>query len=263
MSLPEPEETDSIECHLQQIGMGSLVCKAAKQTGEKTTNEVEPAICFNCHTGKVYRDIGCDAVLPKLEIRKSGYDLLFNPISMFCKIRKRETTLEYCSSCTIKPAETTKHIVSIVQNLFKENNFYSSYKNYEKARIAMRDGEFDSVITNSISFTESTIKIIHENFNKKIPDKETLTELYKSANVILKLEDVDREKAVFQVIGNLKGLVTSLANLRNSLSDAHGRGNSSSIANENIAELALNTSATISTFLIKRYLEVKGNIENV
>ena len=263
MNLPEPEETDSIECHLQQTGMGSLVCKAAKQTGEKTTNEVDPAICFNCHAGKVYRDIGCDAVSPKLEIRRYGNDLHFNQISLFCKIRRRDTTLEYCKICTIKTADTTKQLVSRIQNLFNDNNFYSSYKNFEKARVAMRDGEFDSVITNSISFVESTIKIIHENLSQKIPDKETLTELYKSVNLILKLEEVDKEKTVVQVTGNLKGLVTSLASMRNNLGDAHGRGNNASIANENIAELALNTSATISTFLIKRYLEVKGSFENV
>ena len=36
----EPKDTDNIDCHLQQIGMGTLTCSAARQTGDKTTNEV-------------------------------------------------------------------------------------------------------------------------------------------------------------------------------------------------------------------------------
>ncbi len=36
--LVEPEENDNLDCHLQQVGMGSLICRAARQTGDKTTN---------------------------------------------------------------------------------------------------------------------------------------------------------------------------------------------------------------------------------
>jgi hypothetical protein len=42
----EPKENDNIYCHLQQVGMGTLICRAARQTGDKTTNEVNPTICF-------------------------------------------------------------------------------------------------------------------------------------------------------------------------------------------------------------------------
>lgn len=38
--LKEPKENDNVECHLQQVGMGTLICRAARQTGDKTTNEV-------------------------------------------------------------------------------------------------------------------------------------------------------------------------------------------------------------------------------
>lgn len=48
-----PSDTDDIGCHLQQVGMGSLICRAARQTGDKSTNEVNPTICFNCEAGKV------------------------------------------------------------------------------------------------------------------------------------------------------------------------------------------------------------------
>ena len=70
--VQEPKENDNIDCHLQQVGMGTLICRAARQTGEQTTNEVNPAICFSCPAGKIFREVGCDAVLPKIRI--SSYD---------------------------------------------------------------------------------------------------------------------------------------------------------------------------------------------
>src|SRR4030065_2896886 len=97
--LKEPNENDNIDCHLQQIGMGTLICQAVKQTGDYTTNEVNPTICFNCTTGKIFREIGCEAVLPKIQIRLYGGGA--HPIisDLFCKIRKRETTLDFCRTC--------------------------------------------------------------------------------------------------------------------------------------------------------------------
>jgi hypothetical protein len=109
--LPEPKENDNIDCHLQQVGMGSLICRAARQTGDKTTNEVNPTICFNCDAGKVYRDIGCDAILPKIRIYPYSGGSSFQIESLLCKIRKRETTLDYCKTCNLVNAETTRHIV--------------------------------------------------------------------------------------------------------------------------------------------------------
>ncbi len=54
--FPEPKGNDSIDCHLQQVGMGSLICSAARQTGDKTTNEVDLTNCFNCPAGKIFRE---------------------------------------------------------------------------------------------------------------------------------------------------------------------------------------------------------------
>jgi len=40
----EPQDDENIDCHLQQVGMGTLICRAARQTGDNTTNEVSPSI---------------------------------------------------------------------------------------------------------------------------------------------------------------------------------------------------------------------------
>lgn len=255
----EPKEIDSIDCHLQQIGMGSLTCRAARQTGDKTTNEVNPNICFNCDAGKIYRDVGCDAVTPKIRIWPYMGGQTFRIESLFCKIRKRETTIDYCKICPLVTAETTRDLVSGVRGLFESQGFYSAYKDIERARESFRDGNFENSITRSISCVESVIKIIHEKLDKPLPTKKQLTDLWKSARVILKLDDVDKSGRMLNLMNSLSGLITHYAGLRNSLSDAHGKGNLSQQASELIAELSINTSATLSTILIRQFNQIVEN----
>ena len=57
---------------------------------------------------------------------------------------------------------------------------------------------------------------------------------------------------MLKLLNSLSGLITHYAGLRNSLSDAHGKGNLSQQASELIAELSINTSATLSTILIRQ-----------
>ena len=119
-----PGDQDSIECHLQQLGMGSLICRAARQVGDSTTNEVNPNICFNCPAGKIYREIGCDAVTPKIRIYGYIGGVQPNIEALFCTIRRRETNLDYCRSCGLATAETTRQIVSTARGLFVEQEFF-------------------------------------------------------------------------------------------------------------------------------------------
>lgn len=255
--LIEPNENDNIDCHLQQMGMGTLTCRAAKQTGDGATNEVNPAICFNCESGKIFREVGCDAATPKIRIWPIADHFVVE--SIFCKIRKRETTLEYCRTCPLATAETTRQLVSQARGLFQSQGFYSAYKDIEKARESFRDGNFENVITRSISCVESVIKIIHEKLDQPLPDKKQLPDLWKSARVILKLDDIDKSGNTLNLLNALSGLTIHYSGLRNSLSDAHGRGNLSQQASELVAELSINTSATLSTILIRQFNRISEN----
>jgi len=255
--LIELKDTDNIECHLQQIGMGSLICKAAKQTGDHSTNEISPENCFSCEAGKIFRELGCDAVLPKLYIIKHMGGQSLNVESLFCKIRRRYTSFEYCEKCNLRSAETTKEILKTAKGIFTNCEFYSAYKEIEKARVSIRDSKFDTAITNSISSLESTMKIIHEKMNEQLPKKSTVTDLYKSTRKILKFDEIDENKVTSQLLNTMSGLVSSFGSLRNALSDAHGKSNKAIQAQEYLAELALNTSSTLSTFFVRRFNELK------
>lgn len=254
--LIEPSENDDISCHLQQIGMGTLICKAARQTGEHTTNEVDPTICFNCPAGKIYREVGCDAVLPKIEV--FPYNTA-NVRNLFCKIRKRNTTLDYCRRCGLPVAETTRQIVSTARSLFETHGFYSAYKDLEKARMAIRDGNFENAVTRSISCLESVMRTCHDELVKQLPKKKQISDLWKSTRAILDFDKMDPTRATENLLNSLLGVVTHLGGLRNVLGDAHGKGKFPPEVSENIAELAINVASSLSTAIIRRFSQIRGN----
>jgi len=256
--LLEPQENDNIDCHLQQIGMGTLICRAAKLSGAHSTNEVNPTVCFNCSSGKIYRNIGCNAVLPKIHISPYIGGVSFNVSSLFCKIRKRETTLEFCKTCGLVTAETTRQVVSIVRGLFEAQGFYSAYKDLEKARESIRDGDPEGAITSSIACLESAMTICHDKMNKSLPAKRQVTDLWKSTRIILKFDDLDPTGATLTLVNALSGLVVQLGGLRNALGDAHGKGILSPEVSECIAELAINTASTVATIIIRRFNQITG-----
>jgi hypothetical protein len=257
--LQEPKENDNIDCHLQQIGMGTLICRAARQTGDKTTNEVNATTCFNCDAGKIFRDIGCDAVLPKIHIYPYGDGSHMDLEQLFCKIRKRETTLEFCRTCGLVTAETTRQIISTARGLFVAQGFYSAYKDIEKAREAIRDGNFDNAVTRSIACLESVMRICHEKLGQPLPSKVQISDLWKSTRNILQFDSLDPSGATLHLINTLSGVVIGLGGLRNTLGDAHGKGLFPPDVSENIAELAINTASTLSTAIIRRLNQIRGN----
>lgn len=259
-NLIEPKENDDISCHLQKIGMGTFICSAARQTGNNTTNEVNAKVCFNCDAGKIFRDIGCDAVLPKIRIFPySGGNVDFYKESLFCKIRKRNTTLEYCKQCKLVTAETTKKIITTTRGIFESQGFFSAYKDIEKAREAIRDGNFENAATRSISCFESVMRTCHEKLNIPLPKKKQVSYLWKSTRSILDFDKMDPSGSSITLINSLAGVVTNLGGLRNTLSDAHGKSNFSPTASESIAELAINTASALSTFVIRAYIVKQGD----
>lgn len=256
--ITEPSEEDNFDCHLQQVGLGSLVCRCAKQDGtSNATNNVTPAICFSCPIGKIFREVGCDAPSTNISVRYFS-DLPHVSISgIFCKIRKRYTTFEYCQSCPLVTAESTKQIIQATRGLFQSSKFYAAYQDIEKARTAIRDGEFDRSITHSIACVESTCRLIHDELGEKLPAEKSLSVLWKSTRKVLELDALGSEDVIVQLLNSLFGIVNQLGAMRNALSDAHGKGKHSHQVSESYAELALNTASTIATFAV-RHFKTKG-----
>ena len=251
----EPTENDRVDCHLQVLGMGTLICRAARQTGKDNTNEVSPEICFNCPAGQIYREVGCDAVSPKIRIASWGDCEVEH---LFCKVRRRSTDLSYCRTCGLVMSETTREIITQARGLFIAQEFHSAYQDIEKAREAIRDGNCENAVTRSIACLESTMRICHDKLGKPLPSAKQVTDLWKSTRAILDFDAMDPTGSVTQLLNTLSGVVTSLGALRNALSDAHGKGAFPPSVSENIAELAINTASTLATAIIRRYNQLQG-----
>ena len=258
----EPSETDSIDCHLQQLGVGTLICRAAKQTGNGGTNETTPTVCFNCPVGKVYREVGCDAASSKIHLspHSRGVSVLFG--DLFCKIRRRDTTLDYCRTCGLATAETTRYNVSTAKGLFQSGQFFAAYKDIEAAREGIRDGKFDNAITRSIACLESVMRTIHEKLGVALPNKLQVTDLWKSVRTALRFEECDSTGAVTELLNVLAGTVSNLGRMRNALGDAHGKGTVAPAVSESFAELALNCAAALATILVRRFTQLEAEKPN-
>ncbi len=256
--LKQPTEDENIDCHLQEVGMGTLICRAARH-GDKTTNEVDPTICFNCPAGKVYRESGCDAVLPRLRFFPIGGGVMPDFEGLFCRIRERDTTLEECEVCELVPAETTKRIVTEARGLFQAKSFYSAYQDIEASRKALRDGNFESAVTRGVSCLESVMRAAHERLAEPLPGKKQLTDLWKSTRRILRFEELDETESVSTLLNSLSGVMGHLGGMRNALGDAHGKGTTRPDVPASIAELALNVASTIGTMIIRRLNQLEDS----
>lgn len=257
--LKEPSDNDGIDCHLQVIGMGGLICRGAKQEGDRNlTNEVNRKICYNCDVGKIYREVGCDSVLPKIYIYNFGREHSTRLDNLFCKILKKDITLDYCKTCEIANAETTRQIVTTTRGLFEAQGFYSAYKNLENARNDIKDGNFESSITQSIACLESVMRICHDKMGAKLPGKPQLAQLWTSTKELLSMDKMDNIGASAELMTNINGVVISLGKMRNSFGDAHGKGIYPPDVSASMAELSINTSSTLSTVIIRRLNQVQG-----
>ena len=258
--LAMPSDEDSTECHLQQTGMGTLVCRAARQRGQNSTNEVDHVICFNCEAGIIYREIGCNAVTPKIRIYQGGIGSRnrFHVEDLLCSIKKRSTSIEQCRKCNLISSESSRITISTTRGLFQQHKFYSAFQSIEKARFALRDGNTDSTITHSIACVESVMIITIERCGEQLPKKQTITDLWKCVRPILKLDIYDIPDVPQKLANALSGLATHLGSIRNHLSDAHGKGLSPPPVSHALAELAINTASTLSSLIIRRYIETKG-----
>jgi hypothetical protein len=261
MSLPDDI---NIDCQYQRQGVGSLICRAADTSWFKSsTNEPDDRICHDCEIGKVYRELGCENISGKIvigEIRSIGSHGQKHVVEtiLYCNLRRRPTNYSFCLSCPYIGTKFTKPVLKKTIDFFEKLGFDSARNDLEKAQERLNNGDEENAITNAISALESVFKTILDFYKRPYPQKEQVTTLWKTVKDTLHLGDEVAAEHIKQLVGNVSGAVTSLGGLRNDLSDAHGKGLISSEVYDSYAELAVNLSATICLFVIRRYQEIES-----
>lgn len=248
-----PEDAN-IDCHLQRVVMGGLECLAAQNSKSSSNNKVSPEVCYKCEVGKIHREIACNNPTARIFFYEYSGNYVHSKLeNIFCPLKKRNTTLDLCKKCELVLAPETKIKFQTALNLFQDEKFFSAFKDFEKAKNCLRDGKYESVIGHSSATLESVMKICHEKMGEELPNEKGIHSLWKSTRKLLQIDDLDSKKSTAQLVNSLTGLFMHYGSYRNELSDDHGRGLYTDEVNHLMAELALNTTSTLSIFIIKSY----------
>ena len=114
-----------------------------------------------------------------------------------------------------------------------------------------RAADPEGAITSARTLIESVCKHILDSADVAYDDGIDLPKLYKMTAETLNLAPSQHAEAVFkQVLGGCTAVVEGLGSLRNRLSDAHGKGKVGSKPAPRHAELAVNLSGALATYLL-------------
>ena len=152
--------------------------------------------------------------------------------------------LEVLERGTLSPVD---HLVT--ENLEK---FDASYVHaaWSKA-LERRASDPEGAITSARTLIESVCKHILDFSGTRYEDGADLPKLYKLTAEVLNLAPSQHTETVFkQIRGGCTAVVEGLGSLRNRLSDAHGKGQVASKPAPRHAELAVNLSGALATYLL-------------
>lgn len=113
----------------------------------------------------------------------------------------------------------------------------------------------EGAITTARSLIESTCKHILDDAGVHYGNEE-LPKLWALTAEQLNLLPIQHEQEAFkQILGNCQAVVNGLANIRNRVGDAHGRGRKPVVAKARHAELAVNLAGSMASFLLATWME--------
>jgi hypothetical protein len=114
-----------------------------------------------------------------------------------------------------------------------------------------RSSDPEGAITSARTLIESVCKHILDEAKVSYDDAADLPKLYKQTAETLKLAPSQHTEQVFkQILGSCTSVVEGLGSLRNRLSDAHGKGRVGSKPAPRHAELAVNLSGALASYLL-------------
>lgn len=247
----------NIDCMYQRQAPGKLICRAADTSGD--TNETDEEICKQCEAGKIYRELGCEHISPQLVIYKSMTGKSWNIKNMRCTLRKRKTSYQYCLTCPYIGSQFTQPVIEEAQDFFERLGFSNAKRDLSTAKRKLAEGDNKGAITSAVAATESVFKSILDLLDAERPSKESIVPLWKAIRGKIRLgQDEEIIEEIKQVVGSVTRALSGLGSIRNDLSDAHGNGLVDKTVFNSYAELAVNLSAIISLFVIRRFQEETG-----
>lgn len=120
-------------------------------------------------------------------------------------------------------------------------------------------GDFEGAITNARNLLETICKYILDNLDIEYKSKDELNSLYKKVSTQLNMDPSRYEEAYFkEILSGCFSIVNGLANVRNVLSDAHGKSKKSHYRpSQRHAFFTVGIAKSLSEFLYASYLDKK------
>jgi hypothetical protein len=117
-----------------------------------------------------------------------------------------------------------------------------------------RSTDAEGAITSARTLLESVCKHVLDEEDIPYNDKDDLPKLYRLTSEKLNIAPSQHTEEVFrQILGGCTAAVEGLGTLRNRLSDAHGKGKIAAKPRPRHAELAVNLSGALATFVLQTW----------
>jgi len=152
----------------------------------------------------------------------------------------------------LERSETTPSDASITATLHK---FDAAYVKAEWGKaLSRRNSDPEGAITIARSLLESVCKHILDEAKIEYEDSLDLPKLYRKTSETLKLLPSQHDEQIFkQILGGCTAVVEGLGALRNRQGDAHGKGRKSIKPAPRHAELAVNLSGSMASYLFSTW----------
>ena len=122
--------------------------------------------------------------------------------------------------------------------------------------LSRREEDPEGAITAARSLLETVCKHILDDCNVLYRDTEDLPQLWRLVAQQLNLAPEQHQEETFKtILGSCSQIASRLANMRNTVGDAHGTGRRQAKPKPRHAELAVNLAGTMSAFLVSTWQE--------
>ena len=113
------------------------------------------------------------------------------------------------------------------------------------------EGNYDSVVTKSRTLIEEVLIYILEQNNVPVPTKGDLKKLYAAVKPLFNMNQKNEfDKRVNELLSGLEKIINSIAEMRNTNSDAHGVGSKRINIRESEAKLIMNSSILYCEYIL-------------
>ena len=120
-----------------------------------------------------------------------------------------------------------------------------------RAMEVIRQGDFDSAISKSRTLLEEIFCYVIELKNEKPSEGGDIKKLYMHVKNLYRMHgDAGTDKRINELLSGLEKIVSSVSEMRNKYSDAHGIGRKRLRIDKHHARLLVNTATTMGDFVL-------------